>query len=64
MNTNEDKKVDLDSFAEMVGFPVELIRKELFENAEVKSEVSLEELRSAMLSYLDSTMMESEVVDS
>ena len=64
MNTNEDKKVDLDSFAEMAGFPVELIRKELFENSKEKqNEVSLDDLRKAMLSYLDSTMMEQNVED-
>lgn len=62
MNKNEDDKVNLDSFASLTGFPVELIRKELFENANVDSEINLEDLRAAMLSYLDSTMLESEVV--
>lgn len=63
MNNNEESKVDLQSFADMAGFPVELIRKELFTEGEAESdEVSLHDLRKAMLSYLDSTMMEQEVI--
>ena len=58
VNTNEDKKVDLQSFADMAGFPIELIRKELFEkDPSTQNEVSLEKLRAAMLSYLDSAML-------
>jgi hypothetical protein len=56
-STNENQKVDLKAFAEMTGFPVELIKKELLED-ENTDELSLEELRAAMVSYLDSTMME------
>ena len=56
-NTNEDQKVNLKAFAEMTGFPVELIKKELLQD-ENTDELSLEELRAAMVSYLDSTMME------
>lgn len=67
MNTNEDTKnelkqnVDLREFALMAGFPIELIRKELFENdVSEKDEVSLDELRAAMLNYLDSAMLKEE----
>ncbi|MFT6631371.1 MAG: hypothetical protein ACJAS4_001320 [Bacteriovoracaceae bacterium] len=56
-STNENQKVDLKAFAEMTGFPVELIKKELLQD-ENTDELSLEELRAAMVSYLDSTMME------
>ncbi len=50
--------VSLESLAEMTGFPVEMIRKELF-NSELKEEkVSLEDLRAAMVNYIDSTMLE------
>ncbi len=60
MNTNtEDQKVDLAAFAEMAGFPIELVKKELFQNEE-KNELSLNELRAAMVNYLDSTMLENE----
>jgi len=49
--------VDLESFAAMVGFPSELIKKELFASNINENQVSIEDLRSAMLKYLDSTMI-------
>ncbi len=52
----KDGKVSLETLAKMTGFPVELIKEEVF-NGEVSSQVSLEELRAAMLSYIDSTML-------
>lgn len=52
----KEGKVSLDMLAKMTGFPVELIKEEVF-NGEVSSQVSLEELRAAMLSYIDSTML-------
>lgn len=55
--TNEEQKVDLTSFAEMAGFPVELVKKELFQG-ENTDELSLAELREAMVSYLNSAMLE------
>ncbi len=57
----EDKsgKVSLEMLANLTGFPVELIRDEIFKGDD-KSQVSLEELRSAMLSFIDSTMLNSE----
>ncbi|HXH74946.1 MAG TPA: hypothetical protein VNJ08_08275 [Bacteriovoracaceae bacterium] len=47
--------VSLEVLAKMTGFPLELIQEEIFQGKEGQ-EVSLEELRSAMLSYIDSTM--------
>lgn len=62
MNTNEDSKINLESFAQLAGFPVELIRKELFlEGRMDQGQVSLDELRRAMIAYLDSTMLEQEI---
>ena len=59
MNTPEsDQSVDLQQFAEMTGFPIELVKKELFGENEPGKEVSLSDLREAMLNYLDSTMMD------
>ncbi len=57
----EDKngKVSLEMLANLTGFPVELIRDEVFKG-EDRSQVSLEELRSAMLSFIDSAMLNSE----
>ncbi|MFP5386052.1 MAG: hypothetical protein ACLGHN_08245 [Bacteriovoracia bacterium] len=49
-------KVSLEMLSKMTGFPVELIREEIFKG-EGEDQVSLEELRSAMLSYIDSTML-------
>lgn len=49
-------KVSLEMLAKMTGFPVELIKEEVFKG-ENTEQVSLEELRSAMLSYIDSTML-------
>ena len=58
MNTNdENHTVDLNSFAELVGLPAELIKKELFSGQNPENEVSLEGLREAMLAYLNSAML-------
>lgn len=50
-------KVSLEVLARMTGFPVEMIKEEIFQGQGTGTEVSLEELRSAMLSYIDSTML-------
>lgn len=47
--------VNLEVLAKMTGFPLELIQEEIFQGREGQ-EVSLDELRAAMLSYIDSTM--------
>lgn len=52
----KEGKVSLETLSKMTGFPVELIKDEVF-NGDVSSQVSLEELRAAMLSYIDSTML-------
>jgi hypothetical protein len=52
----EEGKVSLATLAKMTGFPVEMIKEEIFKGKD-SEEVSLEELRSAMLSYLDTTML-------
>ncbi len=52
--------VSLEVLAKMTGFPVELIKEEIFNGKSQGEEVSLEELRSAMLSYIDSTMFTKE----
>lgn len=56
--SSEEKngKVSLEVLAKMTGFPVELIKEEIFKG-ESADQVSLEDLRSAMLSYIDSTML-------
>ena len=54
--TEKSGKVSLETLARMTGFPVEMIKDELW-GGEADSQVSLEDLRSAMLSYIDSTML-------
>lgn len=49
------EKVSLETLSKLTGFPVEMIKDEVF-NGEM-GDVSLDELRSAMLSYIDSSMM-------
>ncbi|MBY0517634.1 MAG: hypothetical protein K2P81_12030 [Bacteriovoracaceae bacterium] len=51
------KKVSLESLSQMTGFPVELIQQELFLGQTPEEGVSLEELRSAMLNFIDSTLL-------
>jgi len=52
-------KVSLEVLAKMTGFPVELIKEEIFKGHEDGEAISLEELRAAMLTYIDSTMLTS-----
>ena len=57
--SSEDKtggKVSLEMLAKLTGFPVELIKEEVFKGQNT-DQVSLDDLRSAMLSYIDSTML-------
>ena len=56
-NTGESTSVNLSEFSEMTGFPVELIKKELM-IGEKSNTVELSDLRSVMLKYLDSAMLE------
>ena len=46
----EDVKVSLSTFSEMVGFPVDFIKKELLIDGE---ELTMEDLRKSMLTYLE-----------
>lgn len=58
-NTEENQSVDLRKFAEMAGFPIELVKKELFQNNEGSEEsISLDNLRKAMISYLNKNMLQ------
>ncbi len=57
---NKSGKVSLEVLAKMTGFPMELIKEEIFQGQTSGEEVSLDDLRSAMLSYIDSTMLMSE----
>lgn len=52
-------KISLKALAEMTGFPIEVIQHEIFKG-DAKDPVSLEELRAAMLTFIDSTMLMSD----
>lgn len=58
-NTKENEQVvNLESLASLTGFPIEMIKKELFHNEDVTQGVSLNRLRDAMADYIDATMLE------
>ncbi len=52
-------KISLETLAKMTGFPVEMIKDEIFQG-KGSEDISLEELRAAMLSYIDSTILTQE----
>lgn len=62
LNNNKESKdeiVSLKSLSDLTGFPIEMIKKELFDGSEIKeNDMSLEELRLAMMSYIDKTMLD------
>lgn len=51
------EKVSLDQLAKLTGFSPELIQEELFAGKADGEGVSLEELRSLMLNFIDATML-------
>ena len=50
-------RISLEALASMTGFPIEMIKEEIFKG-ESTTDLSMDELRTAMLSYIDSTMLE------
>lgn len=52
------EEVKLSALSDLTGFPVDFIKKELMLSEGGTEEVTLNELRSKMLKYLDKTMME------
>jgi hypothetical protein len=58
-NGHDEKtgKVSLEVLAKMTGFPIEMIKEEIFKGQTADQDISLEDLRAAMLSYIDSTML-------
>ena len=56
MNGKTEEKVNLSNFAELAGFPVELIKNELLVDKN-QDDINLDDLREAMLKYLNKTML-------
>ena len=52
-------KISLEMLSKMTGFPVEIIKDEIFQG-KGSEEISLEDLRAAMLTYIDSTILTKE----
>lgn len=61
LNNQSGETITLDSLSALTGFPVEMIKKELFEDTSIESteEIPLAKLRSAMMSFIDQTMLDS-----
>lgn len=58
-NKIEDQEIiSLESLADLTGFPVEMIRSELFKSELADEKITLSELRKAMVNYIDATMLE------
>jgi hypothetical protein len=55
---DSNKKISLAMLSEMTGFPMELIQQELFLGKAEGGEVALEDLRAAMLNFIDATILE------
>lgn len=59
-----EEMVELKSFAQMTGLPLELLKSELFkEEQQATDKLPLSRLREVVLSYLDATMLELESED-
>lgn len=61
-NGLEDKssgRISMETLAKMTGFPVEMIQDEIFQG-KGSEEISLEDLRAAMLTYIDSSILTKE----
>jgi hypothetical protein len=56
----ETKKISLAALSEMTGFPMELIQQELFTGVQADGELELEDLRAAMLNFIDATLLAEE----
>jgi len=61
IENDKNQMVTLESLSSLTGFPVEMIKHELFNDADINGEkISLDQLRSAMVSYIDETMLTDE----
>ena len=58
-HTEKNSRISLETLSKMTGFPVEMIKDEIFQG-KGSEEISLEDLRAAMLSYIDSTILTKE----
>jgi hypothetical protein len=58
VKNSEKEMVTLESLSDLTGFPVEMIKTELFNGTDLNEDtISLTQLRTAMMSYIDETML-------
>ncbi len=57
--SDKNGRISLETLSKMTGFPVEMIQDEIFQG-KGSGEISLEDLRAAMLTYIDSTILTKE----
>lgn len=55
--TQTKEKISLEQLAKLTGFSPDIIQQELFAGSPDGEGVSLEELRSLMLNFIDATML-------
>ena len=58
-HAEKNSRISLETLSKMTGFPVEMIKDEIFQG-KGSEDISLEDLRSAMLTYIDSTILTKE----
>jgi hypothetical protein len=56
---DKNGRISMEMLSKMTGFPVEMIKDEIFQGKD-SEEISLEDLRSAMLTYIDSEILTKE----
>jgi len=56
-SNNESTTISIELLSKMTGFPVEMITQEIFSGRNSLDEVSMDELRSAMLAYIDASLL-------
>jgi hypothetical protein len=58
VDNSKQETVTLESLSDLTGFPIEMIKTELFNGTDLNEDsISLTELRTAMMSYIDETML-------
>ncbi len=58
-HAEKNSRISLETLSKMTGFPVEMIKDEIFQG-KGSEDISLEDLRAAMLTYIDSTILTKE----
>lgn len=62
---NQEGAVSLQSLSELTGFPLDVIKKELFLESEISDDdlIPIGKLRELMLGFIDKTLLQSSLSD-